>query len=286
MASEKHLYNLLRFWLALGIPVVLWFFTSMFIWLNDAQLWQWQWDSDGYRNYWELYKLPIAMLSLIFPAVGLAAATHRSEQMAANLKLQRSQNNLANYYQHRREFCDYLAIFENYEGFDKAKLPPLCKFDSYMSVVPSEEGLIKYKYSLFDNLNSGLGLASHALLFPDALDGDLSVNEDLLVKMDGEKAAILDSICEVQINGQIVSEVELEINGSFDSVCGRSDFFSERPGSILGLLASIEFVFQLLAYGASFHKPYRMGAMMNEEDIKKFPHHELPSHESVSLEVN
>ncbi|WIO73374.1 hypothetical protein QP938_08675 [Porticoccaceae bacterium LTM1] len=275
MAAEKRLYDLPRFWLAILIPIFLWLLTSIVIWANDGQWWAWKWDSEGYKNYWEMYKLPLAMLALIFPAVGLAAATHRSEQMATNISLQRSQNTLSNYYQHRREFCEYISVFESEDGFDKSKISPLCKLDSYIVFPSPVSDEMKYRYKVFDNLNSGLGIKAHGLLFPGALEGDLILDEKLMLELTAEWTEVKEWIHHV-IKGRwdYVSE-QMRLNELYDSVCSRMDMFLVKPDTWLGMLSNIEFTFQYLGYAANFHSPQRFFSLMSEEDLKKFPFQEV-----------
>lgn len=65
-------------------------------------------DSDfsyrGFNYFVDVFKVPLATLALLIPAVALLAANHRSEQTREQILTAQSQNNFSNYYKHVEEF--------------------------------------------------------------------------------------------------------------------------------------------------------------------------------------
>lgn len=75
---------------------------------SDRIVWPpWFWTGENYREFYELYKLPLGILASIIPIVALITANHRSRQLAAQIEAQESQNKFQNYYVHRREFLEH-----------------------------------------------------------------------------------------------------------------------------------------------------------------------------------
>ncbi len=64
---------------------------------------------DGFNNFLLVFRVPLSILALIIPIVALFAASHRSEQTKAQIKLANDQNNFSNYYKHLEEFEKYCS---------------------------------------------------------------------------------------------------------------------------------------------------------------------------------
>ncbi|EAQ65020.1 hypothetical protein MED121_09880 [Marinomonas sp. MED121] len=78
------------------------------------------WSPDCFNYAFELFKVPLAILALIFPAVALVASHHRSVQTAAQIEKAESQivlteakNNFENYYKHQEYFHEYINNIKN-----------------------------------------------------------------------------------------------------------------------------------------------------------------------------
>lgn len=74
-------------------------------------------------NYWaESFKVPLAIVALLIPIVGLLNANHKSEQAREALQLSKSQNEFVNYYKHLEEFSKYTKALE--EQYIEFKVEP------------------------------------------------------------------------------------------------------------------------------------------------------------------
>lgn len=118
MDNTKSLTKLWKFWLSIGIPVIASVISFVAIKSNNNIVRDL--SVSGFNNVFELFKVPIALLSLVFPAVALIAAIHRSEQTAQQLvhtKLQidklAEQHALSNFYEHRKQFLEVLSELES-----------------------------------------------------------------------------------------------------------------------------------------------------------------------------
>lgn len=59
-------------------------------------------------DWYDWFKIPLWVLALLIPVLGLFNANHKSEQAKAALELTKIQNNFANYYKHIEEFKKYV----------------------------------------------------------------------------------------------------------------------------------------------------------------------------------
>jgi hypothetical protein len=100
---------------------------------------------EGVNNLMVIFKVPLAILALIIPIVAIIASNHRSVQTAKQIDLVHAQNIFSNYFKHKEEFELYLAKFGDHK-----------------------EALFKDACYL------------HRLLYPNALKGDFSVNQDVI----------------------------------------------------------------------------------------------------------
>lgn len=98
----------------LRLPSFWWPFTIIIIgvalvsWkvIHDQDL---VWGLDSRVEQWyEWFKIPLWVLALLIPVLGLFNANHKSEQARASMELTKAQNNFANYYKHLQEFESYM----------------------------------------------------------------------------------------------------------------------------------------------------------------------------------
>jgi len=90
------------------------------------------------------FKIPLLIAALIFPLCAMAVANHRSEQNINSMRLQKVQNNFANYWLH---------------------------FDRFDDVVNSDANFKNYFFAV---------RKSHDRFFPGAINGDISLDEQLM----------------------------------------------------------------------------------------------------------
>jgi len=110
--------SLPSFKLAILVPV----FSACFVWgaMYQSGLPDICWSPDCFNNAFELFKVPLAILALIFPAVALVASHHRSVQTAAQIERAESQialtdakNSFENYFKHQEHFSSFVKDVGN-----------------------------------------------------------------------------------------------------------------------------------------------------------------------------
>jgi hypothetical protein len=111
--SEKSLFQLLLFRIALWTPIILAVLVAIYIiFTSDLTF---ESGFSGLNNALNIFKIPLAIFSLVFPSVALVTANHRSIQSKKqislaqqNIELSIKQNTLKNYYDSINEFEKYL----------------------------------------------------------------------------------------------------------------------------------------------------------------------------------
>lgn len=58
-------------------------------------------------DMYDWFKIPLWVLALLIPIIGLFNANHKSEQTRASMELTKAQNTFANYYKHLEEFSKF-----------------------------------------------------------------------------------------------------------------------------------------------------------------------------------
>ncbi|AWB57388.1 hypothetical protein [Colwellia sp. Arc7-D] len=107
--SEKSLFQLLSFHIALWAPITIAILFSIYI-LNTSNL-IFKSGFSGLNNAWDIFKVPLAIFSLAFPSVALITANHRSIQSKNQIELTVKQNMLKNYYDSIDDFEQYVESF-------------------------------------------------------------------------------------------------------------------------------------------------------------------------------
>jgi hypothetical protein len=107
--SEKSLFQLKSFHFALWSPI---FFAGLFIiYIMITSDLNFKGGFLGLNNAWDIFKVPLAIFSLIFPCVALVTANHRSTQSKKLIELTAKQNIFKNYYDSINDFEKYLESF-------------------------------------------------------------------------------------------------------------------------------------------------------------------------------
>lgn len=104
--SEKSLFQLTAFHLALWIPIIVAVLVAIYIFISSDLIYLKGYT--GLNNLWDIFKVPLALFSLVFPSVALVTANHRSIQSKKQIELSIKQNTLKNYYESIHEFESYL----------------------------------------------------------------------------------------------------------------------------------------------------------------------------------
>lgn len=99
---EKSLIQLKVLWVVVFGLVSLAMISSVTIVFNSDLIFDFSYH--GFNQAVTIFRVPIAILAIIIPAVALLASNHRSEQAKAQIISSNSQNIFSNYYKHREEF--------------------------------------------------------------------------------------------------------------------------------------------------------------------------------------
>ena len=120
----------------------------------------WDLSYEGINLFFEVFKVPLGSLALIFPSVALVASNHRSQQSAKIIAMQNAQNIFSNHYKHLEkieEHCRKLDVFKT-------------------------TFLKDYNPRIF-----------HSVIYPKSKSGDFSLNTEFLEKYK-EKHLILHNL--------------------------------------------------------------------------------------------
>ena len=106
------------FWWALCLPLVLSAATaigiSYLIWGKFLFAIS---SVESFKNFYEIYKIPLALLSVSPVTAGIAAIIHRSDETAKQIQLTENKNNFENYIKHNELFNQVVSSFTSGGGF-------------------------------------------------------------------------------------------------------------------------------------------------------------------------
>ena len=111
MKEEAKLSDLKSFWLSILIPLTTSALITIVIAVNSNLAFNF--THNGFNTALDIFRVPLAILALIFPAVALVATEHRSSQSAEIMKRNNAQASFSNYYTHREEFFKVLSKLED-----------------------------------------------------------------------------------------------------------------------------------------------------------------------------
>jgi hypothetical protein len=128
----------------IGVALVSWkvIHDQELVWGLDSRVEQW----------YEWFKMPLWVLALLIPVLGLFNANHKSEQTRASMELTKAQNNFANYYKHLEEFSKYVGVVsKDFDPYVKVQIKAL-----HSKLFPLADG---GDYKIFYNGGSPLNAA-------------------------------------------------------------------------------------------------------------------------------
>ncbi|MGF1761097.1 hypothetical protein L4D76_24890 [Photobacterium sagamiensis] len=167
MAANRSIVQLKLLWFTVGILVISSAILAGLIITNSKLTWDPSYE--GINNFVEIFKVPLSIVALIIPAVAIIASNHRSIQTAAQIKISIQQNIFTNYFKHKEEFVKYLS---EYDDLFKGLKEPVCNDPSFL----------------------------HKLFFPNVMDGDYSVDKEILITIEediSDYLALCKSLCKV-----------------------------------------------------------------------------------------
>lgn len=109
---NKTLFQLTSFRVALFLPAFIAFVLALFIGLNSKLVFDFSYK--GFNFLFEVYRVPLAIITLIIPAVAIVVYNHRSEQTQKAILIAEAQNNFANHLAHKKAFLEFIATIDEY----------------------------------------------------------------------------------------------------------------------------------------------------------------------------
>lgn len=100
--KERSLFQLKRFWLPVLFVVFIAVAIALYIYSNSSFVYVSGYE--GLDGLVKIYKVPLGVLSLLFPLIALIATSHRSEQTKKQIEMSYLQNSFSNFYKHLEEF--------------------------------------------------------------------------------------------------------------------------------------------------------------------------------------
>lgn len=199
----------------------------------------------------EFFKVPILIASLVFPLGAVAIANHRSEQNAATMALQRSQNNFANYWLHLEKFTEevdkvgrrgfFLSIRELHDNlFPNANVGDITlnhefidKYLQYLDIVSKKLKEIKsielntyLKYKNSTSNNTFKELKHERQQFLNVYFSDLRENEHYTTLIVDTKKKLVETIEYIKNNFCTLKKNEDKtFNSLLDTIAITSAFF-------------------------------------------------------------
>ena len=200
--------SLPSFWVAICIPVTL----ACFVWgaMYRSGLPDMCWSAECFNNAFELFKVPLALLTLIFPAVALIASHHRSVQTVAQIKASEDKNAFENYFKHQEYFSKMIQV--NNEKGDM-------KFE-FVSVA----GLYK-KIFPYNNVDKFSPIENESVFFKSIFEKIININ-NLMKKND--------------FNRNDLEKVFIEFDSVFDLMGIFSFKFKDKGNTIEIDMADVE----------------------------------------------
>lgn len=114
----KTIRESMLFKLALGLPLLLSFVTAIGISYLIWDTFSFGISSvESFKNFYEVYKIPLALLTASPVTAGIAAVIHRSDETAKQIQLTEDKNNFENYIKHNELFNQVVTSFTNGGGF-------------------------------------------------------------------------------------------------------------------------------------------------------------------------
>lgn len=106
MKNTKNLFRIKLFWIALLIPITTSLLIALYI-INTSDL-IYVSSFAGLNNAIGIFKVPLAVLALVFPSIAIVVANHRSQLTVKQIKETQLQNSFSNYFKHVEEFNIYI----------------------------------------------------------------------------------------------------------------------------------------------------------------------------------
>lgn len=99
------------FKLSIILPIAAFIILSIPLWLKT----EFNFSAEGYANFLELYKLPIAALSLSIPLVAITSHIHRTIQTASQIEITNKKNDADRFFAHQKFITDNLSTLKSKE---------------------------------------------------------------------------------------------------------------------------------------------------------------------------
>jgi hypothetical protein len=125
--DKRNLFRQKLFWLAVGVPLVSFFYFGAFAWYGKTPVL----SAHGYARFYEISKFPLLLLASSVPLASIVNNIHRTIQTEAQIEAAEKKNAIDRHLAHEKNFVE------------KAK--ELLSFD-IRNVLNANDDLIKYKF--------------------------------------------------------------------------------------------------------------------------------------------
>lgn len=135
--ETKTIKNSPLFWLALGAPVILSIISAIFIGclIQDVYIFSVS-DADNFKNFYEIFKIPLGLLTASPLLAGIVSVMHRSEETAKQMKQAEYKNNFDRYMKHKEYINDGLSrLIDLANPSDKSEYRFGIRFETFYSTI-------------------------------------------------------------------------------------------------------------------------------------------------------
>jgi hypothetical protein len=193
--KTRSLSSTWEFLFALYGPVAASVLACAVLWA-DGYWWNWSLSADGFNHFLNAFKLPLALLALVFPTVGLVAATHRSKEFVNAIEHQSDVREQDLRYRRLEAFEKFAArLIDKLEadtGFRCSAIPRVVYRSFYSDSANGDYspntnfiGRINVATQVLNDLSSVLERAAQSTPMREPSKQDLAVLENAVLLVDG-----------------------------------------------------------------------------------------------------
>ncbi|QIZ52372.1 sugar ABC transporter permease [Dickeya zeae] len=110
--TDKRLTSQCLFWIAIFLPVILSMALSIPIIFQKWQEIHFSFTSEGYDNFFKLFKLPLWTMSLSIPFTAIIVNAHRTTQTESQINETKRKNNYDSFFSHQKHYVEAFSKIE------------------------------------------------------------------------------------------------------------------------------------------------------------------------------
>ena len=265
LLNEKNLAKQYLFWLALIIPILLFFFFGFPVWKNYTP----GLNTLAYENFLNVSKLPLYLLGLSVPLLAIISYMHRTiqvekqiESVLTQIKITEDKNRTDSYYSHLKSVVESLASLPVNKVTHKQ--------DSTEDFELNQPHTLYKKIFYKSNMKDGFSI-EHNTAFIAEISSHFEEIEKSLIKAKGEKINPLSDVTLLSLK---------EIDSRINSIC-ECLFLKYSPSNHLYYATSHSY--KLVTSFSNEEKLIETLKLLHSKTIRIFDHLNI---ESDSLNIN